>query len=84
MSRRLQVIVDDKEYQYFKRLAQAAHTSLGEWVRQMLRQGSERTSSKSAQEKLRGLDQVIHNEFPTGDIDQVLREIERGYADGAE
>ena len=79
MSKRLQVLIDPKEYREFQKMARQAHTSLGEWVRQALRRTTQQTSGKSATDKLTSIRRAAGHNFPSGEIDQVLSEIEQGY-----
>jgi hypothetical protein len=78
MSKRLQVILDVREYKSFQQVAREAGLSLGEWVRQALRRTAEGFSRKRPQAKLKAIAKAQRHRFPTGDIDQILSEIERG------
>jgi hypothetical protein len=53
-----------------------------EWVRQVLRTARRREPSGDARKKLAVVRAGARNAFPTADIDQMLAEIERGYASG--
>ena len=80
MSKRLQVLLDSKEYKLFAQMAQTNGMSLGEWVRQALRKVASERSGRDPAEKLR----IIHKmaaegNAPTGDIAQMIAEIEKGY-----
>ncbi len=79
MSKRLQVLLQPKEYKTFQQLAREMGLSLGEWVRQALRFQAAGVSSKNAAGKLKNIRQASQYSFPTGDIDQMLSEIEKGY-----
>jgi hypothetical protein len=79
MSKRLQVLFELKEYKTLQQLAREAGLSLGEWVRQTLRRATEGSSLKSPQEKLKNIRRFSKMNGPTGDIGQVLKEIESGY-----
>ncbi len=79
MSKRLQVLIEPKEYREFQKMAKQAHTSLGEWVRQALRRTTQQTSGRSAAEKLASIRRASAHAFPSGEIDQILSEIEQGY-----
>lgn len=79
MSKRLQVLLEPREYRSFQQLAREAGLSLGEWVRQTLRQFASSKSTKSPQEKLEAIRRASQYNFPTADIEQMLKEIEKGY-----
>ena len=79
MSMRLQVVMDDAEVDAYRRLAVRDGLTLSEWVRQKLRQAARHQASGSADRKLAAIRAAARNDFPTADIDQMLREIEAGY-----
>ena len=79
MSKRLQVLIEPREYLTFRRIAREAGVSLGEWVRLALRRSAERASPRPAEEKLRRLRTASRHAFPSGDIDTMLQQIEQGY-----
>jgi hypothetical protein len=79
MAKRLQVILQDSEYREIKRVACARHMSLAEWVRQALERARHREPLGDAGKKLQVIRAAIKHDFPTGDIDQMLTEIESGY-----
>lgn len=79
MSKRLQVLVEPKEYRQFQALAEAKGLSLGEWVRQILRRFAQSTSTKNPQIKIAQIRKASQLNYPTGDIEQILAETEKGY-----
>jgi hypothetical protein len=79
MSKRLQVLVPDEEMAEIRRLARSERLTVGAWVRRTLRQARMRRSVLDRKTKLKSIREAAHYSFPTADIDQVLREIERGY-----
>ncbi|MDX1567600.1 MAG: hypothetical protein R3223_07355 [Longimicrobiales bacterium] len=81
MSKRLQVVLDDKEYQEIKRAARQQGLSLSEWVRRSLAEARDRQPIADASKKLAVVRAAAEHEFPTADIEQILREIEQGYLD---
>lgn len=83
MSKRLQVILDDAEYREIQRSARRHRVSVSEWVRRSLRRARKAEPSVEAGRKLDVVRGAVRHEFPTADIDEMLREIERGYVDGA-
>lgn len=78
MSKRLQVLLEPREYRGFQQIAKEAGLSLGEWVRQVLRSASDTRSTKSPEEKLKAIRRFSQYQAPTGDIEQMLAEIEKG------
>lgn len=78
MSKRLQVLLDEEEYVEFRGIARAQRVTLAEWVRQALRKAKvDQPGSTDA--KLRAIVDASQHEFPTADIDVMLREIEDGH-----
>ena len=80
MSKRLQVILDDRELLEIQRAAGRERLTTAEWVRQALRAARRAAPRTDARKKLEVVRAAVLHAFPTGDIDQMLREIERGYA----
>lgn len=81
MSKRLQVILDEDEYRKAKRAARRQGLTLSEWVRRALDAARSRQPASDAKRKLQVVRAAVKHEFPTADIDQMLREIEQGYVD---
>ena len=79
MSKRLQVLVADEEMADIQLLAQRQHVTVGEWVRQTLREARRHQSVGDPEAKLKAIRRAVEYSFPTADIDQMLREIEQGY-----
>ena len=80
MSKRLQIIVSDDEAKSFRRAAQRAGMSLSEWARRSLGREEQRERGPDRSQFLLELDRALECGYPTGDIDQMLREIEAGRA----
>ncbi len=77
MSKRLQVLLDEEEYEEIQNIAHRQRMTLAEWVRHTLRQA--RTDQPGPMEaKLRVIADASMHEFPTADIEDMLREIEAG------
>lgn len=79
MSKRLQVLLPDAEMEEIRRLARREHLALGEWVRRILREARSQRPVHEPQAKLKAVRKATEYSFPTGDIEQILAEIERGY-----
>jgi len=82
MAKRLQVILTDPEYREIQRVAQLRHMSIAEWVRQALASACRREPTGSMGKKLESICIAAQHEFPAGDIDHMLAEIEAGYGAG--
>ena len=78
MTKRLQVLLEEKEFREIRDTARRNGTSVADWVRQALR-AARAKESRSASEKLAALDRATRHSFPTADINHMLDEIERGY-----
>ena len=79
MSKRLQVLLPDPEMKEIRRLASRERLTVGEWVRRILREARSRQPVHEPQLKLKAVRKAAEYSFPTGDIEQMLAEIERGY-----
>ena len=79
MSKRLQVILRDEEMRELRRAAKGKRMTVSEWVRQALRSARRHEPETDAGRKLDAVRAAARNGFPTGDIEQMLAEIERGY-----
>jgi hypothetical protein len=80
MSKRLQVLLEEDELRQIQRIARAKRMTVAEWVRQALRSAGETEPSRDAARKLDAVRSACRHSFPTGDIEEMLGEIERGYA----
>lgn len=81
MSKRLQVLLDEKELKAIKRTARRHGLTVSEWVRRSLREARRAEPERDARTKLEVVRAAAEHRFPTADIDQMLREIEQGYVD---
>jgi hypothetical protein len=80
MSKRLQVLLDEPEWREIQRAARTQRVTVAAWVRQALRAARLREPRGDTAKKLAVVRSAVRHAYPTGDIDQVLAEIERGYA----
>jgi hypothetical protein len=83
MSKRLQVILKDPEYREIQRVARSRHMSLAEWVRRALDSASRQEPVGTPGKKLEVIRRAAEHDYPAGDIDYMLAEIESGYGSGA-
>lgn len=79
MSKRLQVILADEEFDELQRLARAQGTTVSEWVRRALKRSGDVEPAGEVDTKLAVLRAAARHEFPTADVDVMLTQIERGY-----
>ncbi len=61
------------------RLAAAENLSVGEYVRRALREVENSRPTRTASAKLAAIREAVTFNFPSGDIRDMNREIERGY-----
>jgi transposase-like protein len=78
MSRRLQVLFDEREFEDMQAIARRHGMTVSEWVRQTVRSARRREAGGDVATKLAALRTAMTYSFPTGDIDQMLRETEQG------
>ena len=79
MIKRLQVLMDEDELRSIQQLALRERVTTAEWVRQRLREAQEQRARPDIAAKLAAIQAAFRHEGPTGDIDVMLGEIERGY-----
>ncbi len=78
------MILQDPEYREIQKMARTRHMSLAEWVRQALELARRREPLGDAGKKLGVIRAAAQHDYPTGDIDTTLAEIEKGYGTGAQ
>ena len=79
MSKRLQVLLPDREMSDIQRLAKQERLTVGEWVRRALREARASRPVIEPETKLKAVRRAVKYSFPTADLEQMLSEIERGY-----
>jgi hypothetical protein len=79
MSKRLQVILSDEEYEELRLVSLAEGVTVSEWVRGALRKMRRSRSLLEAQGKLDAVRAAARHGYPSGDIETILSEIEAGY-----
>ena len=77
MTKRLQVLLDDEEYLEIQGVAQRQRVTIEEWIRRALLQARGNQPS-TTEAKLRAIASASRHEFPTADIEVMIREIEAG------
>lgn len=84
MSKRLQVVMDERELGELRRAARAENLTLSSWVRRVLHRAVSRQPGPSTKRKLEVIRNAARYEFPAPDIEQMNAEIARGYTAGWE
>jgi len=79
MSKRLQVILSDDEYEELQLVSSAAGVTVSEWVRQALRGMRRDRSLLQADGKIDAVRAAAKRSYPTAGTDEMLAEIESGY-----
>jgi hypothetical protein len=79
MSKRLQVLLDEEEWEQLQKIARRHRTTVSDWVRRTLREAQGREPGSDLTAKLRTIRTAARHEYPTADIEQMLDEVERGY-----
>lgn len=79
MSKRLQVLLQDKELAEIQQSARRQQMTTAEWVRQALRVARRAEPRIATWKKLEVVRAASRHAFPAPDVDQMLGEIERGY-----
>ena len=79
MSKRLQVLIPDAEMESIHRQAKNENLTVGEYVRRALREVESRRPTKSPAAKLASIREAAKCSFSTANIEEMNREIERGY-----
>ena len=79
MSKRLQVLLSDREMSEIQRWAKRERLTVGEWVRRVLREARSNRPAIEPETKLKSIRLAAQYSFPTADMEQMLSEIERGY-----
>lgn len=73
------MILEDVELVEIQRAARRERLTTAEWVRQALRAARRGVPQAESKKKLEVVRAAVRHQFPTADIDQMLREIEQGY-----
>ena len=82
MSKRLQVLIEEAELRELRRAARRNNVTVAEWVRRALRAARRIEPTRDADRKLAVVRAAVRQDFPAGEIGQMLAEIERGYLNG--
>lgn len=80
MSKRLQIVMADDEYRAVVRAARRRGKPVAQLVRESLRRTLAEETERTPEQRIAAVLRFARFEGPTGDIDQILAEIERGRA----
>ncbi len=69
--------MDEEEYLEIQAVALRQRMTIAEWVRQALRRATDEQTG-GGEAKLRAIANASRHEFPTGDVEVMLGEIEAG------
>lgn len=78
MTQRLQVLFDDAEFEEIRETARRHRMTVAEWVRQALRSARREEPRYALDHKLAVLREASQHAYPSGDISDILADIERG------
>jgi len=82
MTRRLQVLLDEDEFEEIRRIARRHRMTVAEWVRRALREARTDEPDAAPDWKLAVVREAAKATYPTADLAVMLAEIERGYQGG--
>lgn len=84
MSKRLQILMEERELRHIRRLAAEQDRTVADFVREAIRVAARGVPATTAEKKRAAIGAAVRHRYPTADIDQMLREIEHGYASDPE
>ncbi|HEV3202502.1 MAG TPA: hypothetical protein VGZ73_31630 [Bryobacteraceae bacterium] len=79
MSKRLQVLLPDRDMLDIQRLAKRERLTVGEWVRRALLEARANRPVVEPETKLKAVRRAATYSFPTAEVGRMLGEIEQGY-----
>ncbi len=82
MSKRLQVLLAERELEEIQRLARRERLTVAAWVRRALDEAKQQRPAGDPARKIASIREAATHEFPSGDIDSMLADIARGAASG--
>ena len=84
MTKRLQVLFEDGEYAALQAAAASRGMTVAEWVRQALSAARREASIADVDRKLAAIRTAVRHTAPTGTVERLISETERGYGTGAD
>ena len=82
MTKRLQVLFDDGGDAALQTAAASRGMTVAEWVRQALAQVRRESSTADVERKLAAIRTAVRHAAPSGTIERLTADIDRGYAAG--
>lgn len=82
MTKRLQVLLPDGQYEELRRIAEVEGVTVAAWVRRVLDEACRERPFETVDAKLAAVREAARYDYPTCDVDQMLREIAAGYGSG--
>lgn len=79
MSKHLKIVLDDNAYSELEQAAERRGLTLSDWVRRSLADTCAREATADPSVKLAVVRAAVEHNFPTADIDRMIREIKQGY-----
>ena len=73
------MILKDPEYREIQRVARSRRMSIAAWVRRALDMARRQEPMGSMSKKLEAVRLATQFQYPSGDVDRMLAEIESGY-----
>ena len=83
MTKRLQVLFDDGEYAALQAAAASRGMTVAEWVRQALASARRAASTADVDRKLAAIRSAVRHTGPTGTVERLIAETDRGYLSGS-
>jgi len=80
MTKRLQVLLEDDELRDIQALAKQRRQTTAAWVRDALRAARTAADYPTVETKLKAVREAAALAYPTGEIEEMLADVERGYA----
>ncbi len=74
----MQILVPEREAEEYRQAAEQTGLSFSEWARRALRRARQSQAGRGPDDKLHALDRALGCGHPTGDVDTLLADIERG------
>jgi hypothetical protein len=79
VAKRLQVLLDEREFRELRRVARANRMTVAAWVRETLRAAQRHQPAGDTSARIGAVRAAARHEFSTADIADMLGDIERGY-----
>ena len=81
MTKRLQVLFEDDELRAVQAMARRRRQTTAAFVRDVLREARAAAEHRLPEAKLRAVREASAHSYPSGEMEQILSQVERGYLD---